>query len=112
MPRSAPHPVSYTHLDVYKRQGVECVEHLQQFLFAQPRRQTEAAQKHPAVLGAVGRAGDAPVVQIGVRDGARLGRFLLASSFTCQGVFKALYNQIVGYALDAEQSLLAGLGLA
>ena len=24
----------------------------------------------------------------------------------------ALYNQIVGYALDAEQSLLAGLGLA
>ena len=96
----------------YLRMNVECVEHLQQLLFAQPRRQTEAAQKHPAVLGAVGCAGDAPVVQIGVRDGARLGRFLLASSFTCQGGFKALYNQIVGYALDAEQSLLAGLGLA
>ena len=41
---------------------VQGVQDLQQFLFAQARRQTQAGQQGAAAVGAVGRTGDAPLV--------------------------------------------------
>ena len=65
-----------------------------------------------AVVGAVGRAGNAPFVQVGIRYGPQLCGFLLTSSFACQRCFQSLQNQIIVHALDTQQTFLAGFCLA
>ena len=92
--------------------GIQGVQHLQQFLLAQPRRQAQTAQQSAACLGAVGRAGDAPVIQVGVGYRACLGCFLPVCGAALQRRLQPLQNQLIRHALHTQQALLAGLGLA
>ena len=66
-------------------------------------------QQLAAVVGAVGGAGNAPLVQIGVGDAAPAGGGIGSA---CQRGLQPLQDQGVVHALDPQKPLFAGLGFA
>ena len=68
-------------------------------------------QQRAAVFRTVGCAGDAPVIQVSVGDGAPFCS-VCAGHSAFQRRRQSLQDQCIGYALNAQQALFAGFCLA